>query len=232
MTGPAHERAVCPAVIGVLDVRGEQCVHAVAGQRDRYRPVGDVFGGSSRPVDVARRLLDAGASELYLADLDALTERARNDDAIAAVASLGVPLLVDAGPRTTFAAPNVCPIASLETTAEPSELTTARIGSWFGLDLRDGQPLASKAWPHDPLAITDLAVAAGFGGCVVLDVAAVGTGRTATHELVAAIATRHPGLPLVSGGGVRSWDDIDAFARAGCRGVLVGTALLDGSLQR
>ena len=53
-------------VIGVIDVRGAQAVHARAGQRDQYKPIGDA-------VELARTYVDRhGIAELYVADLDAI----------------------------------------------------------------------------------------------------------------------------------------------------------------
>ena len=58
-------------VIGVIDVRGAQAVHARAGQRDQYKPIGDA-------VELARTYVDRhGLSELYVADLNAIENVAR-----------------------------------------------------------------------------------------------------------------------------------------------------------
>ena len=60
-------------VIPVLDVWRGQVVHAVRGERERYRPVASALCASSEPAVVAQRLLDySGARCLYVADLDAL----------------------------------------------------------------------------------------------------------------------------------------------------------------
>ncbi|MFN0054482.1 MAG: HisA/HisF-related TIM barrel protein, partial [Planctomycetales bacterium] len=53
-----------------------------------------------------------------------------------------------------------------------------------------------------------------------------------TLELCRAIQDRHPGLPLVTGGGVRDAGDLELLANAGIAEVLVASALHDGRLTR
>ncbi|MGL6094644.1 MAG: HisA/HisF-related TIM barrel protein, partial [Fimbriiglobus sp.] len=61
-------------IIPVIDVLGGVVVRAVGGRRGEYRPVKSRLTRSTDPVEVARVLLDAtGATELYVADLDAIT---------------------------------------------------------------------------------------------------------------------------------------------------------------
>ena len=222
-----------PVIVGVLDVTGGRCVHADGGDRATYRPIGDVFGdvfgGSSDPLAVGRRLLDAGAGELYLADLDALAGQASNVDAVAAAASLGVPVMVDG--LVGDAPEGVTRIVSLEASRSPAGLAP---GDVFSLDLRDGQPMRAEGsqWPRDPLAIAEAAIEAGCSGLIVLDVARVGTGQISVGPLLTAITRRHPNRPLISGGGVRTWDDVVRLHQAGCSRVLVGTALHRRTLHR
>ena len=53
-------------VVGVIDLKAGAAVHAVRGERERYRPVGD-------PLSLARTFRDElGLDELYVADLDAI----------------------------------------------------------------------------------------------------------------------------------------------------------------
>jgi phosphoribosylformimino-5-aminoimidazole carboxamide ribotide isomerase len=53
-------------VIGVIDLRDGQAVHARGGRRDEYQPIGDA-------VDLARAYIHRhGLSEIYVADLDAI----------------------------------------------------------------------------------------------------------------------------------------------------------------
>jgi phosphoribosylformimino-5-aminoimidazole carboxamide ribotide isomerase len=73
-------------VVGVIDLQGGTAVHAVRGERERYRPLGD-------PLSLARRY---GLEELYVADLDAITGGDVQTAVIAALAR-EAHVMVDAG---------------------------------------------------------------------------------------------------------------------------------------
>ena len=77
-------------VVPVIDLKGGTAVHAIRGERERYRPVGDA-------LSLARTFRDAlGLDELYVADLDAITGTGGNDAVIGALAS-EARVMLDAG---------------------------------------------------------------------------------------------------------------------------------------
>jgi phosphoribosylformimino-5-aminoimidazole carboxamide ribotide isomerase len=61
-------------VVGVIDLKGGAAVHAVRGERERYRPVRSAIGGDDGDaLALARGFRDAlGLEEIYVADLDAI----------------------------------------------------------------------------------------------------------------------------------------------------------------
>src|SRR5215218_4704423 len=77
-------------VVGVIDLKGGAAVHAVRGERERYRPIGD-------PLSVARTFRDAlGLDELYVADLDAIGGGGEHNAIIGELAR-EARIMVDAG---------------------------------------------------------------------------------------------------------------------------------------
>src|SRR3954462_905630 len=78
-------------VVPVIDLKDGTAVHAVRGERERYRPVrGD-------PISLARGFrAELSLDELYVADLGAITGAGRNDAVIRALAS-DARAMVDAG---------------------------------------------------------------------------------------------------------------------------------------
>jgi len=127
----------------------------------------------------------------------------------------------------------------------------------FSLDLRDGRPLlpscslpscgkgsgcgGGTSTPHpDPptqggrgpeaLMIADQVIADGGRHLIVLDLAHVGTGGgPATEAICAAVIRQHPGVAIYTGGGIRGCDDIRRLQAIGVAGVLLASALHDGS---
>src|SRR5258708_2730767 len=92
-------------LIPVLDLKNEQVVRGVGGRRDEYRPIVSCLTPSSRPIDVARALVENfRPNELYVADLDAIAGAAPDWDSLAELRGLGVDLWVDAGIRDPLAA--------------------------------------------------------------------------------------------------------------------------------
>ena len=60
-------------VIPVIDLKGGLAVHAVRGDRERYRPLRSRIAEGSDPVDLTHAVRERfGLDELYVADLDAI----------------------------------------------------------------------------------------------------------------------------------------------------------------
>ena len=103
----------------------------------------------------------------------------------------------------------------------------------FSLDLRDGR-IVTKAGSLancEPPEIAARAEAAGIRTMIVLDVARVGAGQGCDLATIAAVRVAAPSVALLAGGGVRDTADILRLAEAGCDGVLVASALLNGALH-
>ena len=219
-------------IIPVIDLMGGVVVRAVAGRRYEYRPIRSQLVDSPDPPHVAERLLEAsGATELYVADLDAIITgnpvQARVRDFLTGV---GVAVIFDGGFRTLpniddFPHP-VRPVIASETFGRP----TSAGGRWaFSIDLRDGRSLCDSG---SPMGLAELAVAAGFRTLIVLDVARVGTATgPGTTAFLGDIRARFPEVELIAGGGIRGANDLARLTALGIDAVLVASALHDGRLR-
>jgi len=240
-------------VLGVLDLLGGRAVHARAGRREHYEPVqgtGPRTSTETRPpyaagdaVGLARWYMrDIGLTELYVADLDAIQGRPRQDPLVASVAALGAPLWLDAGAASAGEARHSLELAAavvvigLETLPSYDALAEicASVGGdrvAFSLDLRDGEPMVAAGVVKEPAHIVaERAAHAGAGAVIVIDLARVGTGTGLDLALITRVRDAVPGLTLFVGGGVRGPDDLARLAEAGCDGALVATSLHDGRL--
>jgi phosphoribosylformimino-5-aminoimidazole carboxamide ribotide isomerase len=213
-------------VVGVIDLKDGMAVHAVRGERERYRPLGD-------PLAIARRF---ALAELYVADLDAITGAGENDAVIRALAR-EARVMADTGVSEPEQARALLDlgvhrvVVGTETLADADALPPDAV---LSVDLREGRTLS-----RDPrlagLPALD-AVARlhrpGLREVIVLDLARVGAGTGPDVEAIAEIHDAFPELELLAGGGVRDAADMRALADAGAAGALVGTALHRGVTLR
>jgi phosphoribosylformimino-5-aminoimidazole carboxamide ribotide isomerase len=235
-------------LIPVLDVMNGQVVRAVGGRRDEYRPIVSQLTNSTEPIEVAHALLAAsGAQELYVADLDAITKQRNLSPTVRAVlARCGVPTWLDAGIGQTDVsdlpeAPHLRPVVGFETCRVPellletiSEPLRRPVG--FSLDLKDGRLLGDwRAWglknDRDVMTLARRVIEMGVRALIVLEITRVGTGTgTGTEALLRVFRDVFPDVDLIAGGGLRTWADVDRLGEAGATGVLIASALHDGTL--
>jgi phosphoribosylformimino-5-aminoimidazole carboxamide ribotide isomerase len=230
-------------VIPVIDLKGGVAVHAVRGERERYRPVRSRIAEGSDPVALSRAVRERfGLDELYVADLDAIVDGGGSPDVVAVLARDGR-VMVDAGAATAAAVAGLLELGvarvvigteSLRRVEAFRQLATELPDAplVLSLDLRDGQVLS----PDPALAgrgagdALGLLVDAGAGEAIVLDLARVGSGEGPDVTLLGELHARFPDVELLAGGGVRDAGDLRALAGAGAAGALVATALHGGAI--
>jgi phosphoribosylformimino-5-aminoimidazole carboxamide ribotide isomerase len=232
-------------VIPVIDLKGAVAVHAVRGQRERYRPLRSEIVAGSDPVQVTRAVRNAlGLDELYVADLDAIAGGSADRATIAALArearvmvDAGVTGVAEAGRLLELGAARV--VVGTETLADERALERLRSALpdaplVVSLDLLDGRVLSPQpalGRLRAPEALERLA-RSGVREAIVLDLARVGSGAGPDVALVRELGDRVPELELLAGGGVRDVADLQALADAGAAGALVATALHSGAIGR
>jgi phosphoribosylformimino-5-aminoimidazole carboxamide ribotide isomerase len=238
-------------VIPVLDIRGGIAVHAVKGERAHYGPLSSVW----HPGSVDPRALSEAYKrkyrldtplELYLADLDAIENRAPPDtDLYRDLHAKGIKLWLDAGTHRAvdcaswFESGVEIAVLGLETLSGPAELSEA-VRLWgaqrllFSLDLRNGTPVvdAQAAWgTNDPSLIAELAAELGIRRLLVLDLARVGTGSGPAGVAPIHRVSRIEDMQVFIGGGVRGMTDLSRLSAMGVAGAMVGTAVHEGRVE-
>jgi HisA/HisF family protein len=227
-------------VIPVIDLMGGTAVHAVRGERERYRPVRGVLGDGD-PLALARAFrAELELDELYVADLDAIGGHRDHAAVIGALAS-EARVMVDAGVGDP-----ACALALLDLGAHRVVVGTETLSGPDALDRLlaeppDGAVVLSvdlherRLLSPDPRlagkpALDALARLArpGLREAIVLDLARVGSGAGPDAALIAELHAAFPELELFAGGGVRDLEDLRALAAAGAAGALVATALHRG----
>jgi phosphoribosylformimino-5-aminoimidazole carboxamide ribotide isomerase len=231
-------------VIPVIDLKGGVAVHAVRGERERYRPLRSSIADGADPVPVARAVRAAlGLDELYVADLDAIAGGPGHPELLAALAG-EARTMVDAGAVTPAAVARLIELGAARvivgTESLPGVDALRRLRAErpdaplvVSLDLHAGavlspDPALARAAPAEVLArLAD----AGAPEAIVLDLARVGSGEGPDVALIAELRARAPGVELLAGGGVRDAADLRALADAGAAGALVATALHSGAIS-
>jgi phosphoribosylformimino-5-aminoimidazole carboxamide ribotide isomerase len=230
-------------VIPVIDLKRGVAVHAVRGERERYRPLRSRIAEGSDPVDVARAVCDRfGLDELYVADLDAIAGDGASPEVVAALAR-EARVMVDAGATDPDAVAALLGLGAagvvIGTESLPGAGAFARLRAELSdaplvlsLDLRGGRVLSPDRALADAAPATALARLADAGAreAIVLDLARVGSGEGPDVALVEALRAAVPGVDLLAGGGVRDAADLRALAGAGAVGALVATALHGGAI--
>jgi phosphoribosylformimino-5-aminoimidazole carboxamide ribotide isomerase len=225
-------------VIPVIDLKSGAAVHAVRGERERYRPLRSEIVAGSDPVRVTRAVRGAlGLDELYVADLDAIAGGPAQRKLLAALGH-EARVMVDAGVSDLAAVRLLLELGAArvvigtETLTDQSALERLRAELpdaplVLSLDLRAGRVLS----PDAELARLGAAEAlarlrhSGVREVIVLDLARVGSRAGPDVALVRGLCARFPELELLAGGGVRDLADLRAVAEAGAAGALVATAL-------
>lgn len=224
-----------------------QVVLAKNGDREAYAPIHTKLTRQSDPVSVAKALFgQTGCHCLYLADLDSFEGARPGWPIFTELADIGFSLWVDAdwfrGESRLDAFGNesgksVRPIVSTEQISDWKQfdrlekLCKDGLDPIFSVDLRNGKVMSR----NDALAsesakeILKRVVGAGVRTVIWLDVANVGThcGVATNLESMHDIQTQFPEIAFVTGGGVRNPDDARELLSAGCKHVLVASAIHD-----
>jgi phosphoribosylformimino-5-aminoimidazole carboxamide ribotide isomerase len=246
-------------VVPVVDIRQGLAVHAVAGERERYRPWTDGAGGAMTPQALAEQFATQWRPRwLYVADLDGIVDGQPQPAAWPRLPGLATRILIDAGFRRedeVRAAIDRGYDVILGTESLPSlewvgELITS-VGEtgrlWISLDFRSGQWQAPAAIQERGLIASIRQLAAwGVTQWIVLDVADVGSATGgSTREQIATLrgtldsldstnearTQAAPAPTLLAGGGMRTAADVRNLQATGVDGILVATALMTGAIN-
>ncbi len=232
-------------LIAAIDLLGGRARRLVQG--DYGRPV----AASAEPLELARSLLEAGVRRLHVIDLDGARQgRPVHDELVGRICRLArevapnaqvqaggglrdvasVELLMHAGVDDVLL--GSAAVVRPEFVAECDRRWPGRVGA--SLDLRDGVP-AISGWldtsPADAYELATQLLTGGASRLAITDIARDGTGAGPNLGLLEAFRSRFPTALLLGAGGVATTADIAALAGLGLDGVIVGRALLDGTLD-
>jgi len=230
-------------IIPVLDVLDGIAVHAVAGERQGYKPLKSVLCRSDQPLEIASYFRNLGFTELYLADLDAICKARPNIELIEKIAkTTGLQLMVDAGANnlqrinTLLEARVSKVVIGTETLTSTNFVEKAfRIfGSdsvIISLDVKNREFFGNNNFGElsKPLELVKEFKKMGAVQLIVLDLARVGSGYGVDFPFFRKVL-EVADLKVFAGGGVRSLADLRELDSIGIKGVLLASALHNGKI--
>lgn len=235
-------------IIPVIDISRGIAVHARRGERLTYRPIRSALLQGADPTALLRayrKTLESRAA--YVADLDAIMGLGDNLAIIAEMAASEpqVELLVDAGIRSANEARCLLEsgvkkviiasesLPSLDAASGPLAALGAE-RTVFSIDMRDRTVLWREAStePGDPEELAARLMSLGFREAILLEMERIGTANGADARFLGRIVRAAPGMKFIAGGGIRTATELPRLKRAGVSGVLLATALHDGTITR
>lgn len=235
--------AVIRELVGVVDLRDGVPVHAVAGERRRYRPV--VLPGRYEPA-LATELIEfyrlLGINRIYVADLNGLMDGNPQWSQLRRVldsCSQFAERFVDFGWRGNETATARRQVSSLVSKDHAIRLVAAsesalhrdapnRLEDLIGADrVTVGLDYHNATWRGPASAESEWwSQARKLKSAILLDIGTVGTEKgPVTESLVRSLKRCSADLSVYSGGGVRHAADVWRLKNAGCSGCLVATAI-------
>ncbi|HDS46005.1 MAG TPA: hypothetical protein ENN68_07975 [Methanomicrobia archaeon] len=225
-------------LVFVLDLLDGQVVHALRGQRDRYRPI-NCFSSlvpSSDPFQILQALKPR---ELYIADLNRLTGRGNNRTVVKALRTSAPHLMLDYGLHALTELQELSVAALADTFVLGTETASldfiaaaasSEIPVTVSVDISNNTVLTrDKQLQAAPLDVIKMLNDHALEELIVLNLDRVGARSgidRAFLEAVVAVSDH----AVLCGGGVRRSEDLEALREIGIEGALVATAVHDGSL--
>ena len=228
--------------IFVLDILNGAVVHAVRGERSRYEPISSFsrIVSTSRPQGIIQAI---HPREVYIADLNLLTGRGKDNLAEISEISQSAGTMADIGICSAAdlkrLPPSVSPVLGTETASLSLITEIARAGLEarcshrivVSVDMRKRKILSSDTHlaNRDPLELLSELNRLDLEAVILLELDRVGTssGLDAAFLQRAAAASEHP---LILGGGVKGKEDLQALEEMGFSGALVATAVHNGRI--
>jgi phosphoribosylformimino-5-aminoimidazole carboxamide ribotide isomerase len=231
-------------VIPVIDILNGIAVHAVRGKRREYQPLQSNLCKSVEPLEVAKAFKKLGFSELYIADLDAITRGSVNFQVLKRIVDeTGLKLMVDAGVADLETAEKLldCGVSKVVIGTETlqSKSFVAEAIRLFGsdhvivsLDLKGDKVLVKLGFAgcKNPMCLLLEFKEMGVSGVIVLDLARVGSGEGVNVDFLKKVL-EDISIDVYVGGGVRDIKDLVELKNLGVSGVLVATALHSGKIS-
>lgn len=223
-------------IIPVLDIKEGIAVSGKSGKRETYKPLQTVFHSSSDPLEIARALFDAGAKQLYIADLDAIEGKDSNRNMVGEINQF-IPVMLDCGASDMDSVIEALQIADMVIVATETLKKLEDLHEIFcrvnrnqiiiSIDVIQNKVLSRYMKLDFNILRKNLEKLQPFQ-IILLDISKVGTEKGINWKLM----DEFTGLEcsIILGGGITG-EDISQLDKSSVDKVLVGTALHQGQIK-
>ena len=232
-------------VIPVLDILNSEAVHALKGERNNYKPLKSKLFKSSNPFNILEVLsLNYKFRDFYIADLDAIINRSPNHQLLKNFLRIsGIKIMIDPGIKDVgdillFSKYNIDKlIIGLETVKSLETIKKAfsimgKSRLIVSIDMYKEKVISSARGLRNKniKEITQKIEEIGIKELILLDLFRVGQKMGGIPQQYLEIQDSFKGNIYV-GGGIKDYKDILNYKNLNFAGVLIATALYDGTLN-
>ncbi len=232
-------------IIPVIDILNSEAVHAVKGEREKYKPLTSVLFKGNDPIKITKKFKDDySINEIYIADLDAIIRRKPNLTLLKEILQItDIKVMLDPG---IISIKNIVEyskysldslILGLETISHFKVISECLkiIGSHktiVSIDMYNEviQTNVKGMQNQHPIEIIKKIERMGVKKIILLDLFKIGQKIGGIPPLYLKIRDIYNGKILV-GGGIKDIRDIEMYKHNNFSGVLIGTALHDGTIE-
>lgn len=220
--------------IFVFDILNGAVVHALRGERSRYKPIAEFSRviGSSDPLQILDELRPA---QVYVADLNMIMGSGQNLEIIAKISNQARTMADTGAIRSSDLnglPPSVLPVLGTETASiSLMEEVSGKRRIIASLDMSNRRVLSRDVSMADrsPLEVLEELNQLDLEGVIIMELNRIGTSAGLDEEFLNE-AARISNHPLILGGGVKDEKDLLALEGIGFSGALVATAIHNGMI--
>ncbi len=232
-------------IIPVIDILNSRAVHAIKGDRENYKPLKSGLFETTDPTNIIKTLNKKyNFNEFYIADLDSILKKKLNIQILKQIGNIeNVKIIIDPGIVTPKEIKNFTQInfraliLGLETI---KNLKTINKSIEFlginkvivSIDMYKGKILSNaKEFKNYPmLNVIEKIEMLGVKTLILLDLFRVGLKLGGVPQLYIDILQNFNG-DIYVGGGIKNLNDILQYKDEGFSGVLIATALYNGTIE-
>jgi phosphoribosylformimino-5-aminoimidazole carboxamide ribotide isomerase len=232
-------------IIPVIDILNSEAVHAIKGERKSYKPLSSKLFKNSNPFDILKVLaVNYKFRDFYIADLDAIINDTPNNHLLNTILKmLDIDIMIDLGIinikdilRFSKIGFNKL-IIGLETVSSLEVIKEAvnimgKNKLVLSIDMYKEKVLSNVKRIKDksPIEIVKIVEDIGVNEIILLDLFRVGQKIGGIPSQYLKIQESFNGNILV-GGGIKDYKDLINYKEYNFAGVLIATALYDGTIS-